>query len=84
MTLREQIIGLHKKYHSEDFHNYRGGLVTAMLNDLALHFFDNVVGEKTTMNFVLIEEMMAVKHARGLMLVGEFDGELPAYKWSEV
>jgi hypothetical protein len=50
MTLREQIISIHAKHFSPEFHEYRQGLTPAMVNDLAMKFFDSMEKSATMAN----------------------------------
>lgn len=42
MTLVEQIKAIHAKHFNKEFHEYRGTIVPAMVNDLKLKFFDDL------------------------------------------
>lgn len=42
MTLREQIKEIHAKRFGTEFHEYRGSNMPAMVNDLAMKYFDSL------------------------------------------
>lgn len=42
MTLVEQIRAIHKKHFNPEFHQYRGDIIPAMVNDLKMKFFDTL------------------------------------------
>jgi len=70
MTLRNQIREIHKKHFSAEFHAYRGEIIPAMLNDLALKFFDELQQGFPAADYWSIansQDIRAVKHARKLM-----------------
>jgi hypothetical protein len=71
MTLYEQIIQIHAKHFNPEFHAYRQGIVPAMLNDLALRFFDSMTQTRALVTNVWALEdsvdVRAVKKARALM-----------------
>jgi len=43
MTLREQIKAIHAKHFNREFHDYRQNLIPAMVNDLKMKFFDDLI-----------------------------------------
>lgn len=43
MTLVEQIKAIHKKLFNPEFHEYRGDIIPAMVNDLKMKYFDEMV-----------------------------------------
>lgn len=49
MTLRKQIKDIHSRHFSKEFHAYRQDIVPAMVNDLKMKFFDDLVLVAPTM-----------------------------------
>ncbi len=84
MTLPEQIKQIHAKHFSKEFHEYRQDLIPAMVNDLKLKFFDDLLltnlGVLDHKFWILGNdvEVRAVKLASGLIAVTQLRENTPA------
>lgn len=86
MTLRDQIKQIHAKHFSKEFHEYRQDLIPAMVNDLKLKFFDDLLLEDREFEDVPAYywrlpntvEVRAVKLASGLVAATQLRENTPA------
>ena len=78
MTLREQIKAIHAKHFDKEFHEYRGDLIPAMLNDLAEKFFDNLEFCNGAMCTPYDQDFRAIKRGRALMKTCGIREDTPA------
>jgi ABC-type Zn2+ transport system substrate-binding protein/surface adhesin len=82
MTLREQIKQIHAKHFNKEFHEYRGDLLPAMVNDLALQFFDELILDTDLHTHIWYlpdnVEIRAIKLAKGLIAVCQLRENTPA------